>query len=432
MDERQISPVNLCLLDLIRNRFAGISVTGDCQQGGYITIRGPGSVANARVAIYDVDGQIFSDAPLWLDINTIKRMALVSSLAFNARYGSLGGGGVIIINTVNGRAAASSGKPPSAGNRKAFDTGQLLRPEALARNAPTYLKDLQAAPTLEEAKQVYGQYENRYSASPHFFLAAFTYFSARPNGMEFAEQIMDDHFRIFEGNAPLLKALAYRYEELGIDREALELYKEIFILRPHYSQSYLDLGRAYRAAGEMRKAAMLFARYKYLLDEGFLSPSREFGKIMQHESSNLLVLESRAIGAGTRSIRIDPYVEGTTRVVVEWNDSEAEFTLQFVNPDGQYTTWEHTYAGMEDRILDEKDNGYSIAEFIIDGNLPGTWTLNADYRGNKSLTPTYLKITTYTNYGERNQQKQVSSVRLQLKNVIRRLASIENPGSSIR
>ena len=199
-------------------------------------------------------------------------------------------------------------------------------------------------------------------------------------------------------------------------------------MRPHYSQSYLDMARAYREVGEISKSAAMFARYKYLIEEGFIAQTKDFWKVLQHESDNLLALEGRRIGQRVRNILTDPYVEGTTRVVFEWNDSEAEFDMQFVNPGGQYYTWKHSFAANEERITDEKDNGYSITEYVVDQNLPGDWTVNVKYLGNKSLTPTYLKVTVYTSYGERAQRKQTRTYKLLLKGVNQRLFSFENPG----
>lgn len=433
LSENQIAPIGLCVLDVIRNRIPGVRTVGNCFEGGNVFVRGPGSVGFARVAVFDVDGQIFTDVPLWLDVNSIKRIAVISSLAYSARYGATAGnvGGVIIINTINGQAAVSSKNQDLARLRNNYVTGKVLEAEEVAQNAPTYLRELQEASTLEEAQKVFYKYENSFNAAPHFFLDAFAHFSERPGGQDMAGEILASHMGKFEESAPMLKAMAYTYEAQNRSAEALQLYKEIFVLRPHYSQSYLDLARAYRQAGETGKAAAMFARYKYLLDEGFLTPSEEFGKIIQHESDNLLALEGRSLGADTRRIKTDPYVQNSTRVVVEWNDSEAEFDLQFVNPEGQYTTWKHTYADNEDLILDEKDNGFSVAEFVIDENLPGTWTLNAIYHGNKSLTPAYLKVTSYTHYGERSQQEEVRTVRLQLKGVNQKLLNLNNPGVSV-
>ncbi len=438
----EIAPIGLNILDVIRNRFTGVQVFGDGQfrstgldanglpqQGGYITIRGQGSVSSPRTAIYDIDGQVFSNTPLWLDVNNIKRMAIVNSLAYNARYGSVGGGGVIIVNTVSGEASM-----PKTGDlarlRNNYVKGAVPAYEELLDDKPIYIRELTQINQLQDAINVFEKYRTQYTASPYFYMDMYAYFVSRNDGGQMASKILEDNIAKIEGNPVLMKGLAYILEENGKSEEALEVYKEVFKLRPHYSQSYLDVARAYREAGEIGKSAAIYARYKYLLEEKFLAPSDDFGKILRHENDNLLAVDGRKIGKRVQNILTDPFVNGTTRVVFEWNDSEAEFELQFVNPGGQYYTWKHTYADSEERIVDEKDNGYSIAENIIDKNLPGTWTVNAKYLGNKSLTPTYLKVTVYSAYGDRSQRKQVRHYKLFLKDVNQKLFTISN-GSSV-
>ncbi len=424
-----ILPIQYDLFGIIRNRFAGVTVMSDAFGNGQVVIRGMGSIENPRAAIYDLDGLVLTEPPLWLDVNQIKRIAIISNLAYTARYGAIGGGGVVVINTLSGNPQDPK-LVDQARLRNNYYKGDALDQAAVASDLPTYQTELQKTNTFAEAREVYNRYEARYRSSPYFFLDAYRHFYDRLGEEAFADELIEANFQRFEGNAVLLKALAYLYQEQGRSAEALETMKEVFILRPHYSQSYLDLANAYRDAGQYDKAARMFFRYQYLVDENFLVASGDFTKIMQHESDNMLSLHIRDIGVEVDKILTDPYVENTTRVTLEWNDMEAEFEIQFVNPEGQYDIWKHTYADNEERILDEKLKGYSIEEHVIDQALPGTWEVNVRYLGNKSLSPTYLKVTTYYNYGERNQQKQVSTFKLQLKDRWQQLLRINNPGVS--
>ena len=429
LNEEDINPIGLCVLDVIRNRFTGVRTLGNCATGGSVVFRGVGSIGNPRVAIFDVDGQIFRDAPIWLDVTLIKRMALISSVAYTTRYGAIGSGGVIVINTANG----FQGDPKIkdlARLRNNYIEGPVLDGDDLAAAQPEYLIALQNSSSQQEARAVFDQYQSRYSASPYFYLDAYRHFYDQVGGRDFADDILNTHKEVFTDNAVLLKALAYSYQEQGRYKEALELFKDIFILRPHYSQSYMDLAVAYRDAGKPARAAGMFARYKYLVDIGFLLKSEEFANIVQHESDNLLQLEADAVGADAGKIETDLFVQESTRLVFEWNDSEAEFELQFVNPEGQYYTWKHTFADNEERILEEKETGYSVLEYVLDGSLPGEWNININYLGNKSLTPTYLKATIYDNYGTPNQRKRVKTFRLRLKSKNQQLMSLVKAGNS--
>jgi tetratricopeptide (TPR) repeat protein len=376
-----------------------------------------------------VDGLVLQETPIWIDVNQIKRMALISSVAYSARYGAVGSGGVIVINTISGNPQLNKGLD-QARLRNNYVKEPALGGSAVAYSEPTYMSAMREATSFEDAQTVYSRYESQYQGSPHFYLDAYRHFSINLGETEFADQIIQNNSRVFDGKASMLKALAYTYQEEGRYKKALETFKEVFILRPNYSQSYQDLALGYRDTGAYDKATSIFARYKYLVDENFLLPSEDFSKIIQHESDNLLKLHASQIGANAKKIVSDPFVQNTTRVVVEWNETEAEFELQFVNPEGQYHKWKHTYIDNEDRIVDEKMTGYSVEEHIIDNTLPGLWEVNVRYDGNKSLTPTYLKVTTYYNYGERDQKKQVNTFKLTLRNNWQKLLSINNPGVS--
>ncbi|MGB5188698.1 hypothetical protein, partial [Robiginitalea sp.] len=409
--------------------FPGITTTGNCQEGGAVIFRGGGSVSNQRVGIFDVDGLVLQQVPVWIDVNQIKRMALISSVAYTARYGAVGSGGVVVINTITGNPQMNK-IVDQARLRNNYIKEPALDGAAVAYSEPTYMSAFRESTSFEDAQTVYSRYEAQYGSSPYFYLDAYKHFYQTLGETEFADQIIRENNRVFEKNASMLKALAYAYQEEGRYEKALEAFKEVFIMRPNYSQSYQDLSLGYRDAGAYDKAASIYARYKYLVDENFLLPSEDFSKIIQHESDNLLKLHASQIGANAKKIVSDPFVQNTTRVVVEWNETEAEFELQFVNPEGQYHNWKHTYAENEDRIIDEKMAGYSMEELIIDNALPGLWELNVRYDGNKSLTPTYLKVTTYYNYGERDQKKQVNTFKLTLRNNWQKLLSINNPGVS--
>jgi tetratricopeptide (TPR) repeat protein len=394
-----------------------------------VIIRGAGSISNPRSAVFDVDGLVLTQPPCWLDPLQIKRMAIIPTIAFSARYGAVGNGGVVVINTISGNPQDPK-IVDQARLRNNYVKEQALGAAAVAQSEPTYMTALREVNSSQEAKTIYNRYAEQYSGSPYFYLDTYQHFHDRLNDQDFADQIIRENRFRFDNNAAVLKGLAYIYQEQGRSGMALDVLKDVFILRPQYSQSYQDLATAYEDARSYDKAAGMYARYKYLIDENFLMESEYFSKIIQHESDNFLKLHAGKAGIGLKKVLTDPYVENTTRVVVEWNDTEAEFELQFVNPEGQYHTWKHTYADNEERLVDEKMKGYSMEEHIIDNALPGLWEVNVRYLGNKSLTPTYLKVTTYYNYGERDQQKEVNTFKLTLKDNWQKLLSINNPGVS--
>jgi uncharacterized protein YfaP (DUF2135 family) len=99
--------------------------------------------------------------------------------------------------------------------------------------------------------------------------------------------------------------------------------------------------------------------------------------------------------------------------VVEWNSSEAEFDLEFVNPELRSYVFEHTLSGNQDLITDEKQKGYSSKEFFIDDLKDGEWLVNITYKGNKKPEPTYFKITKFYNWGKETETKEVAVYKFQ-------------------
>lgn len=427
LNEDEINPIGLCILDMLRARFAGVRVVGNCQEGGWVILRGGiGSLTQGGGAIFDVDGMILKDAPIWLDVSSIHRIAIIAGLAHTVKYGGQAGGGVIVINT-------KTSSPKWDGK---FDLAQVrgnhveeesvLDHEALVRNDPLYMQQLSAAGSFEKAREVYETFAPSYRASPYFYLDCYRYFYDVLDARDFADGIIASGSGRWEGNPTLMKALAYIYASQKRYDEALKINQRIMELRPRYAQSYMDLGIAYRDAGEFKKALGVYARYQHLIDSGLLEPSEHFSDILQHEGDNLLRIHGDNIGVDPRMVDTDPYVGGTTRVVVDWNDMEAEFELQFVNPQGRYYTWEHTFRENEDRILDEKLKGYSVEEHIIDQTFTGDWEVNVLYFGNKSRTPTYMRVTVYEGFDTPGQRKTVRVFKLLLRDVNHQLLSIEN------
>jgi tetratricopeptide (TPR) repeat protein len=395
---------------------------------GNVFIRGISSIENAQPAIFDVDGQIFTQIPIWIDLGNVKRVAVLNNFATTTQYGSIASGGVIVINTLAGN-IAKKGIIDQAKLRNNFYKDDALDSEAVKNNWPSYKKELYASTTVEAAQTTFKELAATHSNSPYFLLDAQAYFTEEWDRADLGEEIITNHFLPYEENPVLLKSLAYQYQGQGQYERANDIYKEVFLLRPNYAQSYLDMARSYREIGSTIKSASLHARYGYLQEQGFMElDTAGLGSIMDREFNNLLALEKDAVvekGKRNKLFVAKEDFEGT-RVVFEWNDGEAEFELQFVNPGKQYHTWKHRLADNAALIAREKSFGYNTMEQLIDGSLPGNWQVNVTYLGNKSLTPTYLKTTVYHNYGTGAQRKEVKVFKMSLKNVNQELLTLRS------
>lgn len=386
---------------------------------------------------YEVDGNIFyaNNPPDHLDIRKVIRAALIYPANAVHIYGQrIGGPGVVVINTsdVNHSSSEDGNRPYDLGRlRDNLYANDALDQDAIIQNGSNYLKELYASKDGNMAYTIYEKYKPNFGSSYAFVLDAYRCLSEQFNNTALADRILKDNETLFETNSLAMKALAYTYQAKGEFKSANELYKQVFIKRPNYVQSYLDLANSYREIADYKKAAGLFSRFEYLTQQGYfaVNDTTMISNLMDREFSNLLKLKGEKILSKNEQIIIETAeadFEGT-RLVFEWNDSEAEFELQFVNPEGHYFTSENSLVADVERIRDEKLLGYSTEEFLIDGSLPGTWQVNVKYLGNKQLTPSYLKAVVYYNYGTDAQRKETKIFKMGLKNVNQKLLTLNIP-----
>ncbi|MDC0008084.1 carboxypeptidase-like regulatory domain-containing protein [bacterium] len=450
LNKEDISQGAMDIKDVINGRFAGVQM--DCNRTtgllvvamrSTLTFGGANSdpTGNAIVSgpsdhvVFDVDGILFEELPCnFVDPSNIERIAVIPSLSGLIKYGTIGRGGAVIINTVTGNFS------PRANGVANFDQAKLrnntFQNDALtsadtARDVAGYLAALRSSESEAGAKQLYEQQIKMYGSSFYYLLDAYDYFASKWKNQEFADQIIKDNYTLFSENPIALKSLAYMYQTQGESEKAHEAYKEVFILRPNYAQSYMDLANSYREVGDYRKAASIYARYGYLLEQGFLrAEGKMFTNIIDRELNNLVSLKGKEILSRKelKSFVLDEEFSGT-RLVFEWADSEAEFELQFVNPENNFFKSEHSLIADANRIKDEKLSGYSSEEYLIDDAIRGTWMVNVKYLGNKSLTPTYIKATIYHNYGSASQRKETKLFKMSLRNVNQQWFKVSNAGT---
>lgn len=428
LSEEFISSVNLCILDVIRNEFPGVNVNGDCINGGNITVRGSNSFFFDQSAIYDVDGQILTDAPTWILPANMNRVAVLTGFSAATKYGSVASGGVVVINTKAGNSYTQSKELMDKTRlRNNIYKGDALASENLFKDLPVYLQELNQSKSFEEAKQIYEYYHTKYGSNYSYAIDGLMYFKEYWNAEEFEAAIVENTYSSFASNSIALKALAYVLQAYGDYNKAHEINREVFILRPNYAQSYMDLANSYRDLGENKSAASLYTRYDYLVRQGFLkSDSTAINNIIAREFNNLLALNGNEIISKNANKHVLEENFNGTRLVFEWNDGEADFEIQFVNPEGHFFTFKHALVENADRIADEKRVGFSCEEFLIDNSLAGNWQVNLKYLGNKQVTPSYLKAVIYTNYGTPSQQKNTKVFKMDLKGVNKQIFKVKS------
>ncbi|MBT8301263.1 MAG: carboxypeptidase-like regulatory domain-containing protein [Maribacter sp.] len=375
-----------------------------------------------KAAIYDVDGVIMETPPLFIPIQEIDRIAVIRGIGTSGRYGRRGHGGVIVINTRRGIIS-----DPKVTQR--FKDSLIYSRQREAKRyttvnwedeTPIQLSNLFLCKSEDEALQFFMDKRAHFNNAPYDAIEAGNYFLQKWQNTLKAEEIWNAIKTRYAKNAVVLKALAYTYEKNDKLVAARQIYQAIATLRPNYAQTYRDLANINAELGNQNRALKLYA--EQLLNRSDVHQNA-MDSIINIEAHNLIVRNKT--NQTPQVINIEQtlgYVP--IRLLLEWNNGEAEFDLQCMNRPSYYT-WRHSYVNSPERIQDEKKHGYSSKQFLINENLSGKWRFNLRYLGNKSFDPTYLKVTVYFDFGKASQRKEMKIYRLQKENRNRHLLTID-------
>lgn len=423
LDESEITSGATTLGNLLRGKVSGLSMLSfDNSTDGstQIFLRQNGT-SNPIPAVYEIDGIIASGYPDFLDVTQIKRIAILSGLSAVAKYGSVGAGGVIIINTNLGNFSPSNNtSAKSIGAIQKAENIKAITEEEARRNWPDFLQELYRSKEPDEAKTIYDSYESKYGTNPNFNIDAVNYFLEYWPQDTFTKDLVSIALDRLNNDFNYKKALAFLMDKYDNQNQSVQLYKQLLLFKSNSAESYRDLANAYVMNGQKETGKNLYARYFNLLKEGYFSEQPEaLQQVINTEVKVLLeIKENQADDPLTDLLYKD---ENKTRILLEWNDDSAEIDFQFIDPNNTLSSWSNTNDGKLGESLVSK--GYTSKDFFIYGN-DGPWKINANYLGNKSGLATYLKITISTNYGTVEQKDNIQIFRMDIEDVNRKLLQV--------
>lgn len=400
----------------LQGKLAGYRLATDAYGNEYAYLRSGFSLNLPTYAIWDVDGVIYQSPPP-LNLNDIEDVGVIRSLAGTNSYGTAGKGGVIVVRTKNATYTKDIYSKLNPYTNKEYYNKDALSYKKIKFNQPEHLTFFDTITNSNSAYNYYLKIRSSFENRPNFHFDIADYFLKSHNDLIKYQAILLDLEEYTSNNAENLKAIAYKYQKHELHQKALEVYKKVFRLRPNYAQSFRDLANTYMHLKEYQNAWKI---YKYYLQKGYKLEENAIGTIMYREMEALYMLkkeEANIKDIFERKENSSSTISSDIRLVFEWNTSEAEFALEFVNPQQQSYLIEHSLAESNDLILDEKIKGYSSKEFIIEKMKDGNWLVNINYLGNKKYIPTYLKLTVYYNWARPNQTEQIKVFKLTAKDL---------------
>jgi tetratricopeptide (TPR) repeat protein len=423
-----ISDLDTDVQQAVKGQFAGLQIQNDTAQtdvdlsqflgrGKNMTILGnqyglivvdgvPTAQSNSSTGFKDKTGH--------LDPSIIHSITYLKGLAATNKYGTLGRNGVLLITTKNAVLDADTTKKKKPLGTTATYSGNAQTISKLA-NVP-YINTLKSAKTVDEAFSMYLQQRNKYGDNPTFYVDVYDYFKGWNNPL-LSKRILSNIYEIAFNNADALKVMAYKQQESGNYKDAVKTFEHIAVLNSKQSQSFHDLALANVYVGNYEEANIIYKK----IDNNSIGNTDFSGlkKTLTNETKNLVAQHKSALNLTGINPKYLNNIKYKSRIVFEWNNLDAEFDLNIINPQNRFFTWSHTQAENSQRIFEEKEQGYGLEEYFLTSSDIGEWKFNITYYGktSKSKTPTFIKITTYNNFGFPNQSKTIEVVRLDKKDV---------------
>ena len=378
---------------------------------------GPIIVVDNIVYVQNEDGnssQSLDQLLPQIDMSTIESIStLKSGASAQARFGVVASGGAIIVKT---QASSFDWIQPEEEKESALvkgnDYSESVRVVEVSDVKASYQIQLEKATSKSEAFAIYSRQEQlRTRVGVPYYLDVADYF--RRWDAQFAYDLLLNVVALAGDSPKALRVVAFKMEEWGRFEDARYIYERIAQLRPNQAQSIRDLAHIYQETGRI---ATSFERYKQILAnktegtnfDGIQAPA-------EHEIQRLIALNRQKINLNeVPSDLLDPNFKKDIRMVFQWSDPDAEFALQFVNPQKKFFTWEHSMFEDRQRMIAGTEQGFMMEEFIIDDAPDGNWLINVQYTGTEisSKTPVYLKYTRYENFGQTNETRVIKTIKL--------------------
>jgi hypothetical protein len=422
-------------VDAIRSKIP-MNVSYDISEKPIVTFKKPWG-GNVPI-LYDIDGNLTGEAPTNLLMDQIEKLVILSGTYARGKYGEIGAAGVIVINT---RLANFVFEP---GSEAAYDFAKqrhkiykkLQDSNANFQDLSNFRKALSGVEFFHEAEKIFKEYQQIEASNPYFKLEAANYFKTYFPQLSFGDQLYNKIIKEYSSEPEILKALSYIFETQQAYQKALRIQRMLLKLTPNNLQVYRDIANLNRLLKEDEKAIQFYALYHQLKENFKNSDQIDYDTsnidevvkteaLLLHHKNNYLKEEKLQNYAATK---ID---EIATRVVVEWNNPLAEFEMEVINPNKHYFNWKHTELDNSTLLHSERTKGFGIKEFVMDDFVKGIWQFNITYKGNKTTWPSFLKVTTYFNYGREDEQIQTKYVELKAINKKLKILKFNNVVNTI-
>ena len=386
----------------LQGKVSGLNVNND-----QVYLRGIRSIQANNSALVVIDGVVSTyDYLQTIDYNLIESVTVHKGANGAALYGSQAANGVLMVKTkksLSNNGNSSTNGQGLSSNKPANKYTKRLKVN-IKNSSPEYLSELKKLNTSEDIIKKYHANKHKYTTNPSYHLDVYNFLLEKND--ESSKEILNDVLNSNEITGEQLRAFAYRLDELGKISEANVVNNKILIELPNDVKSYRDLALGYAETG---KAQIAFNTLSTFLDTDLGETNgSSFKTITLHEVNNMIQMNPSLHTNDLASYNIIN-TEFDLRIVVDWNRDDTNLNVKIVDPFSEFASAENNIT----RIGGEFSGILGLNEYVIRHAKKGEYFVVVNNSDDNPDAVTYVKVTTYKNYGRSNEEKMVITIKLE-------------------
>lgn len=361
------------------------------------------SYIRGRRAIWDVDGFVTDEEPL-INLDEVLDVRVLFSPEVALRYGGMrSAGGVIVVRTKNGRHEENIDPVKQERITKILNN---VKKEEKPENATDYNETVRNFDDIVKAYNYCRKILNKNKKQYFTDLSLANTFLDYYGNKYLFTKLTNIYQGKYSENLRALQALTFELESLDLKNEYLSLYKRIYRLDYKNPKSYRDLANAFIHNNDHEKAWRLYLSYLRKNQDYY---NKDIGKLIFNEMEWLYHNKKHN---PTSLFKFTPKHDSKhdfskdVRIVIEWNNPEVSFNLNFNNNSNIKKSISFQY----DHEKSKYKNEPLIKEFFIADLKENEWDIDLTYFGNKEeKKATSFKATYYYNWGKQNESKKIKT-----------------------
>ena len=393
----------------LQGKVSGLNVNND-----QVYLRGIRSIQANNSALVVIDGVVSTyDYLQTIDYNLIESVTVHKGANGAALYGSQAANGVIIVKTKKSLASNAGGSGlAERSNVEQYKYNKRLKVK-VKNSKPDYIVSLENLESNDLAMAKYRTDKDAYADSPNYYIDVYEFF-VNKNDEENSKEVLNDIINSESISGEQLRAIAYQLVALGKIEEANVVNNKTLKKMPNDVKSYRDLALGYSQVG---KSQIAFNTLSTFLDTDLGETNGSSFKTITLHEVNHMIQNNPSLKTNDLASHNIIDTEFDLRIVVDWNRDAINLNVKIVDPFTEYVSAENPIS----KIGGEFSGILGLNEYVIRHAKKGTYYIVVNNSEDKPDAITQVKVTTFKNYGRENEQKEVTTIKLETQKRIKSL-----------